>query len=34
MSPIPKVGEDTSKILAELGYDDAAVEVLRRSAAV
>jgi itaconate CoA-transferase len=34
MSPIPKVGERTGQILAELGYDDAAPEVLRRSAAV
>jgi crotonobetainyl-CoA:carnitine CoA-transferase CaiB-like acyl-CoA transferase len=34
MAPIPEVGEHTSKILAELGYDDDAVAALRRSAAV
>ena len=34
MSPIPDVGEHTGKILAELGYDDAAVNALRRSSAI
>lgn len=34
MGPIPDVGEHTDAILAELGYGDAAVATLRRSAAV
>jgi itaconate CoA-transferase len=34
MDPIPTLGEHTGKILAELGYDDEAVNGLRREAAV
>jgi crotonobetainyl-CoA:carnitine CoA-transferase CaiB-like acyl-CoA transferase len=34
MDPIPSVGEHTGKILAELGYDDDAVDTLRRSSAI
>jgi itaconate CoA-transferase len=34
MAPIPSVGEHTTKILAELGYDDDAVATLRQSAAI
>ena len=34
MAPIPKVGEHTDKILAELGYRDDAVATLRQSAAI
>jgi itaconate CoA-transferase len=34
MAPIPSVGEHTSEILAELGYDDDAITTLRQSAAI
>ena len=34
MAPIPDLGEHTDGILAELGYDDAAITTLRRSSAV
>jgi itaconate CoA-transferase len=34
MAPIPEVGEHTNKILAELGYDEDAVDTLRQSAAI
>ena len=34
MDPIPALGEHTEKVLAELGYDDAAVDGLRREAAI
>jgi len=34
MAPIPKVGEHTDRILAELGYRDDAVATLRQSAAL
>ena len=34
MAPIPEVGEHTTGILAELGYDDEAIAAMRRSAAV
>ena len=34
MAPIPSVGEHTDKILAELGYRDDAVAILRQSAAI
>ena len=34
MAPIPKVGEHTDRILAELGYRDDAVATLRQSAAI
>ena len=34
MAPIPSVGEHTDEILEELGYDEAAVNALRRLAAV
>jgi crotonobetainyl-CoA:carnitine CoA-transferase CaiB-like acyl-CoA transferase len=34
MAPIPRVGEHTDEILAELGYDEGAVAALRREAAI
>jgi len=34
MGPIPGVGEHTEEILAELGYDKAAIATLRREAAI
>ena len=34
MDPIPDVGEHTDDILAELGYDAAAIAALRQSGAV
>jgi itaconate CoA-transferase len=34
MAPIPKVGEHTDEILAELGYDADTVDSLRQSAAI
>jgi itaconate CoA-transferase len=34
MAPVPALGEHTDSILAELGYDDAAIEALRAAGAV
>jgi itaconate CoA-transferase len=34
MAPIPSVGEHTDRILAELGYNEGAIDTLRREAAI
>ena len=34
MAPIPSVGEHTDQILAELGYNEGAIDTLRREAAI